>query len=526
MSIVGRRWISSGKCGVWIARRIAGERSYGTEGRPTVTGGRPTMTEGRPTVTGGRPTVTEGCPTVTEGRPTVTEGRPTVKGGSLSCVGRRMLLAWVAAASTAVAAVACGQLVGIGNDPPQGPIAPSPEAAAEGGFTYGQGACAACVATNCDAEMTACAGTPSCSGLESCMSGCNGDATCRATCGAQDGLGNDGATPGFEACLASHCETQCGLTCGGLAAVFPAATATACAACISAPDVCKAATTCATSSTCQAALRCQFSAPTIDVWQTCPVLAEDAGAAPIFAAQSAPIVGSCSDQCSWGTDWSCVGNVHWPGATLGPLEIDELVYSNLDQAPIGGAIVKLCNTLDFACGTSITQQTTDDAGNARLLRGTIQTQVGLYLDVSSAAITPVLEFVAFPINQSRLASSSPTVPPGYLTQLDAFGATVDLTLGAIAVAAVDCRLAPAPRVQFSLVEAPPSTQVFYFSGSTVSTTATVTDRSGGALFVNVPVDSWLTLLAKPQALDGGVSGTTQIFARDGGESQVYFPPTP
>jgi hypothetical protein len=274
--------------------------------------------------------------------------------------------------------------------------------------------------------------------------------------------------------------------------------------------------------TCQAALRCQFSAPTLDIWQQCPALADDAGAAPIFAGQSAPIVSSCSDQCSWGADWSCVGNVHWLGATLGQLEIDELVYSGIDTHPIGG---KLCNTDDLDCSHSIADQTTDDAGNAKLLRQPIQTQVGLYLDISSAEITPVLEFLTFPVHESRLGSSSPTVPPGYLTQLDAFGATVDPTLGTVAVAPVDCRLAPAPGVQFSFVDAGPSTQVFYFAGGTPSPTATATDRSGGALFVNVPVDSVLTLEMKPLALDGGVAGTTQVFARDGGESQVYLPPT-
>jgi hypothetical protein len=225
-------------------------------------------------------------------------------------------------------------------------------------------------------------------------------------------------------------------------------------------------------------------------------------------------------------DWSCVGNVHWPNATLGQLEIDELVYSSIMQAPIGGAIVKLCNTNDLACSHSFADQTTDDAGNAKLVRQPIQTQVGLYLDISSAEITPVLEFLAFPVHESRLASSSPAGPPGFPTQLDAFGVTVDPTLGALGVAAVDCRLAPATGVQFSFVDGGPSTQVFYFSGGTLSPTATATDGSGGALFVNVPVDSPLTLEMKPLSLDGGVAGTTPLFARDGGQSQVYFPPTP
>ena len=39
----------------------------------------------------------------------------------------------------AVAAFACRQLVGIGDDPPQG--SPSTDAGSNSGFTYGQGAC-------------------------------------------------------------------------------------------------------------------------------------------------------------------------------------------------------------------------------------------------------------------------------------------------------------------------------------------------------------------------------------------------
>ncbi len=102
----------------------------------------------------------------------------------------------------AMAVLACRQLVGIGDEPPAGPQATSSDSGAEAGFTYGQGACAACVATSCAAQGTACAGTPSCSGLEACMSDAGVDPTKRAQCGVDHGLGNDVATPGFEACLA------------------------------------------------------------------------------------------------------------------------------------------------------------------------------------------------------------------------------------------------------------------------------------------------------------------------------------
>ena len=104
-------------------------------------------------------------------------------------MGRGRVAACVGVVGMVVAMFACGQLVGIGNDPPQGPIAPFPDSGAEGGFTYGQGTCATCVATNCETEATMCAANPSCSTLASCMSAANGDATLRAQCGVDHGLG-------------------------------------------------------------------------------------------------------------------------------------------------------------------------------------------------------------------------------------------------------------------------------------------------------------------------------------------------
>jgi hypothetical protein len=224
-------------------------------------------------------------------------------------MGRGGLAVWVGgAAAVAAATFACGQLVGIGNDPPQGPVSPSTEAGADAGFTYRTGACAACVATNCDEQATACAETPSCAALEGCVSDAGANPTMRAQCGVDHGLGNDTATPGFEACLAKWCPTECGLVCGGLAAVFPPATAIACEGCISGGSVCPTVTACAVDPVCQAAARCQFSSVTLDVWEACPQFpGQDGGMGPSLFSTNPPIAISCPTECSWGADWSCVG---------------------------------------------------------------------------------------------------------------------------------------------------------------------------------------------------------------------------
>jgi hypothetical protein len=455
-------------------------------------------------------------------------------------MGRGRLAAFIVGAATiAVATFACRQLVGIGNDPPQGAPsstdsgAPSTDAGADSGFTYGQGACETCVTTMCSAQSTACSVNPSCNALEGCMSGCGTDPTCRAQCGVTNGLGNDGATPGFEACLASSCSAECGLTCGGLAAVFPPASpfgnAAACESCIAMGSECAAVTACAIDPGCQAALRCQFSSDTIDVWEACPGLpGQDVGAGLGFYEENAPIASSCSAECSWGADWSCVGKVNWPPATQGALDVNVFLYDVLTQTPIAGATVTLCNTGAPACGGGLGSVVTNDAGTATIMRPSVTSPLLGYLDISSPTIVPLLAFDVFPISEPRFTFSIATLPPSDVALLAAsLGVTLDPSLGAVFVLAVDCRIGLAPGVQFSLAPAGPSTVgPFYYVGGAYSVDAGATDTSGVAAFFNVPVSpAMLELTVTPQAL-GRASGKMTLFARDGGESELVAVPTP
>jgi hypothetical protein len=439
-------------------------------------------------------------------------------------MGRRKLV--LVAAATILAALGCRQLVGIGDDPPRG--AASTDAGADGGFSYGLRAeCTTCVATNCAAQATACAGTPSCAALEGCLSACGANPTCRAQCGAEHGLGNDGATPAFEACLAGSCAAACELTCGGLAALFPPATATACESCIAGGGECAPVTACAVDPECQTALRCQFSSHTPDVQQACP-LAPDAGLAVGPRTGVIPIATSCSKACSWGADWSCFRKVDWPLPTQGPLALTVGIYDVVTDTPIPGATVKLCESADLPCPTGFATQPTGSGGEVTLNRGPIPYGVLYYLDVSSPAIVPTLVFDIFPISMPRLVTT-----PGVLTPDElAFAAaelpvTLDPALGTMIVYAFDCRLGLAPNVQVSLDPMGPSTKRFYTDNGFVSTKPTATDRTGEAVFSNTPVTpTVLTLSVTPEVLDGGVSGTMHAFARDGGMSIVYALPTP
>ena len=131
---------------------------------------------------------------------------------------------------------------------------------------------------------------------------------------------------------------------------------------------CPSVTACAVDAGCQAAVRCRFSSVTLDVQESCPALGPQVGVNPVAVAQSAPIASSCSSACSWGADWSCVGRVHWPAASVEPLTVIAFVYGG--TTPLAGATVTACSLGDPTCTHPLaTPGTTDDAGLVTLELG-------------------------------------------------------------------------------------------------------------------------------------------------------------
>jgi len=74
----------------------------------------------------------------------------------------------------AMAIVACRQLVGITDNPPEDLVT------SICGLPYGTNACASCVNANCCTQSATCAADPVCSAYEGCLGNCNGDAKCRS----------------------------------------------------------------------------------------------------------------------------------------------------------------------------------------------------------------------------------------------------------------------------------------------------------------------------------------------------------
>ena len=337
------------------------------------------------------------------------------------------------------------------------------------------------------------------------------------------GLGYDGVTPGFEACLASRCKTPCGLTCGGLAAVFPPATATACEACILREE-CTATTTCAKDPLCQKALRCQFSSDTPDVEQACPPL-PDAGALPLTAAASEkpPLASSCAMECSWGADWSCLGRIDWRGGVSRvALTVD--VFDLQNGTPIDDATVKVCGFFDTACSIPIQTGNTGDSGTVTLDADFGMAPQPFYVDVTSPTTDPVLEFTTSPVSQRQVAVPGATLPAMTLAGLAQLAqVNLDPTLGVVTVSVHDCRLAPAAGVTMAID--PPGSTLVYNQGGRPFPMATATDVQGVGIFYNVPPASAYLAITLTLPVSGHPQSSIGVFARPNEESLLYALPT-
>jgi hypothetical protein len=447
----------------------------------------------------------------------------------------RLRIHWACVALVAGALIAalaaCRQLVGIGDSPPSGVADASAEGGAGPGIDAGgscgpafaSGDCQSCISSYCCLQAAACGTTPTCSALESCLGACSADAGCRAQCGVDHGLGNDPATPAFEACLAGQCATECGLSCGGLAAVFPPARAADCEACI-VKGPCADVTACATDLACQARIRCWFSSETLDVQQACAAGLD--GGMSLANAGADPLAGSCSADCSWGSDWSCVGNVHWPPANLGPVTVTVNVLAAGSSDPIAGAAVEVCTSGDPTCSPPRASGPTDQDGSATLVRQSIPSAETEYVDITSPQIAPTDVFFFFPVSEAQGTVQVSVFTPAQVAGGGAIvGIPIDPDAGGIVVTQHDCRGGLAPGVSFSLAPKG-SSQVVYFAGGQLDVGATATDTTGTAIVFNAPALPNALVLTATLPDAGQPMSRMHIFARRAGIAIVYGLPTP
>jgi hypothetical protein len=411
---------------------------------------------------------------------------------------------------TAIASIAaCRQLVGITDNPPED------LATTFCGLPYGTSACASCAQASCCAESTACSRDPVCSAYESCLGNCNGDPKCRSQCT----LDNPGATASdvsaLSACLASNCETACGLECGGFAGYLsePDAAA-ACQSC-----TCKAAQTCAVSEACDAYWRCFRACPATDCESYCGTV-NDAGLS-LFTPLGVDFSGACRDACGAGADWSCVGTLSWPRNPPQQLTYTQSLYDPLTDTPAVGvnfAVCTFCPCVPLAdgglTGTLLGQGISNDAGLVTVLFSNPAGSDGLGV-VGCAELTSVSYLTGFDY------TGNPTSWPFDVTTLSwvgtqrltvftsqdiqaiyqaTLGTTPDPLRGTIVFGVGDCTDNPAANVRVTLTGDGADSGVVEFYGMSASVQQKATMRDGNGGFVAVPPGNY-TIAATPAGMD-------------------------
>jgi hypothetical protein len=391
--------------------------------------------------------------------------------------------------------------------------------------------CRNCAMSQCASQASACAACAPCGALEQgCLFGCNDDPACRSQCALDHTLrlgdGCDVAAP-LDACLATNCANECGLTCGGLSQIADPHGAAACADCLNTkPDYCSLEEECAKNPACQQYLHCRQGCVTGDCIGAC------IGIGTSFFGFYNSIEPQCRVQCEVGANWGCVGRIQWLPAEY---ETRTLTFHLADYffgTAETGVTVAMCEADDVPCATPVSGPVMlDSMGYATLAESTPNAQhLGLngYLQFSSADLLPTLFYWGFPLTAQDGLFSDPirVFSAADWGQLWNGVATPDPTLGAIGMIALDCFGQPAPGITFSLSNADAGAPALYYvSGqSLVSLPNAMTDANGIALFIDVPPGP-VDVVATPAAV-GAVSSRVHVHAVAGALTEVVLEPTP
>jgi hypothetical protein len=437
----------------------------------------------------------------------------------------------IVAASLGVTAIACRQIVGIGDEPPTD-LAQVDEAADAGpdGIVYAGAACEACLQTHCGSQAAACAADPPCSALEGCLGACDGgQVTCRARCIAAHRIGVDPADIAISACLAGQCASPCGLTCGAFGAEFGVDAAQGCETCLL-DKGCVSSQACASNPQCVGLVLCQVTNPFLDRQEACSEAFD--GGSSAGSDLSTVVTGVCHDQCAAGSQWFCVGSplpARLSTQTAMTLQLNDL----LSGAPVAGATVAACSPLDPQCSAdagylSIATSGPDGGLTLTISSGSTSGPTG-YLAITAPTLTPELFYWGYPLSEPTLAEGIPVLSTSdtqAVVQLgESDGIPVDLRTHAfVGLGVLDCMHVLAPEVGISISPMDPDggTRVVYFKGGFPSKTATQTDSSGTAVIVNVPVSDQVTITATPVAL-GRPSSIVSVITRPGTDTYIQLP---
>ena len=340
-------------------------------------------------------------------------------------------LGLVAAVAAIASLIACRQLVGVTDSPPEELVT------SVCGLPYATNVCASCANANCCTESTACAADPGCAAFENCFGPCNGDPKCWAQC-LQEYPSSNANVTALSACMATSCDNQCGLTCGAFVGgiVAPDAAA-ACQSCI-VSHACHAGLACARSASCDAVARCyKQSCNTVDCQDSCALangldpaysFEPDGGTGGLYGAFSTALA-SCTSACA--EDWSCLGHVSWPAPVSAMDTYHFWLREYLTGMPVQGASVTLCGLGDLGCIKPIMSGTTNASGEVSLpfqntsISGSEQSGLVGFLRTSADGFMPTDYFWTHSLAQAQMDSYTEL---STLAQWQEFAAEGNVTL--------------------------------------------------------------------------------------------------
>jgi hypothetical protein len=242
---------------------------------------------------------------------------------------------------------------------------------------------------------------------------------------------------------------------------------------------------------------------------------------------------ACKTPCLAGSNWSCVGRVGWPAATMGGTKLEAQILSfAAASTPVQDADVKICGATDPNCQAApIPEATSDTNGFVAVDVPPTTSPLGwltadTFAQINAAGYVPQLVFLGYPVSEPLANIAEPTVyllTPDYL---QASGSSWDMTnYGEISFEVLDCNGVQASGVQVAIDVDGGQMQEFYFVGYTPSIAATATDSAGlGGGFINVPAGNH-TLTATPLTL-GKPSSHADVIVRKGTLTQAFLFPTP
>jgi hypothetical protein len=291
------------------------------------------------------------------------------------------------------------------------------------------GTCATCAARACCAEVEACAGDAACTSRQACRGACSGDPACRAAC--DDGLPTGETSSGLDRCLASACEADCGLACGGAGPPV-----LGCAPCGEA--CCAEATACEVDESCRTLRACRGACDEGDV--SCQEQCAEEHAAG--AALELSVEACVAQACDITADWSCLGSID-PATTAAPF-INLLVQVQSPSALLEGVAVSACFD-GFDCSDPLATGTTDLSGQTTL-RIPVEGSFTGYLRVEGEGLVTSTHASNLPRVTDGLALVLVFTPAQLEDLLGANGLTWAPGTGLVFVDARDCRGEPAAGV--------------------------------------------------------------------------------